>query len=154
MSFILGYYNSPAISPPRFYWWLITLSLVNLVLGKRMMFRKEVGRILGRGFLRQKQVDHREETGDSNTDCCLLAASVPQPARRGIADGARAAEKRCSAHAGVRAWLLCLLLLPLFLVLLLSIPRALPTTEQHRHLPSASMEIEPRAAIAGTFSNP
>ena len=70
MPFILGYYNSPAISPPRFYWWLITLSLVNLVLRKVMLFRKEVGRILGRGFLRKKQVDHREETGDSNTDCC------------------------------------------------------------------------------------
>ena len=70
MPFILGYYNSPAISPPRFYWWLVTLSLVNLALGKMMMLRKEVGRILGRGFPRGKQVDHREETGDSNTDCC------------------------------------------------------------------------------------
>ena len=34
------------------------------------MLRKEEGRILGRGFPRGKQVDHREETGDSNTDCC------------------------------------------------------------------------------------
>lgn len=70
MPFILGYYKCPAISPPGFYWWLITLGLVNLVVGKVMMFRKEVGRILGRGFLREKQVDHREETGDSNTDGC------------------------------------------------------------------------------------
>ena len=28
------------------------------------------------------------------------------------------------------------------------LPRALPMTEQQRHLPSASMEIEPHAAIA------
>ena len=28
------------------------------------------------------------------------------------------------------------------------LPRALPVTEQQRHLPSASMEIEPHAAIA------
>ena len=34
------------------------------------------------------------------------------------------------------------------------LPRALPTTEQQRHLPSASMETEPHAAIAVAFNNP
>ena len=31
---------------------------------------------------------------------------------------------------------------------ILALTRALPTIEQQRHLPSASMEIEPHAAIA------
>ena len=32
--------------------------------------------------------------------------------------------------------------------------RALPTTEQQRHLPSVSMEIEPHAAIAFDLQQP
>ena len=36
----------------------------------------------------------------------------------------------------------------------LAVTRALPMTEQQRHLPSASTEIKPHAAIALTFSNP
>ena len=36
----------------------------------------------------------------------------------------------------------------------LALTRALTTTEQQRHLPSASMEIKPHAAIALTFNNP
>jgi len=34
------------------------------------------------------------------------------------------------------------------------LPRALPTVEQQRHLPSASTEIEPHAAIAVDLSQP
>ena len=34
------------------------------------------------------------------------------------------------------------------------LPRALPTTEQQRHLPSASMETEPHAAIAVDLQQP
>ena len=34
------------------------------------------------------------------------------------------------------------------------LPRASPTTEQQRCLPSASMEIEPQAAIAGDLKQP
>ena len=34
------------------------------------------------------------------------------------------------------------------------LPRALPMTEQQRHLPSASMENEPHAAMAVDFNNP
>ena len=34
------------------------------------------------------------------------------------------------------------------------LPRALPTTEQQRHLPSASMEIEPHAAITVDLQQP
>ena len=34
------------------------------------------------------------------------------------------------------------------------LPRALPRTEQQRHLPSASMEIEPYAAIAVDLQQP
>ena len=34
------------------------------------------------------------------------------------------------------------------------LPRALPTTEQQRHLPSASMETEPHAAIAADLQQP
>ena len=34
------------------------------------------------------------------------------------------------------------------------LPRASPTTEQQRHLPSASMEIEPWAAIAVDLQQP
>ena len=34
------------------------------------------------------------------------------------------------------------------------LPRALPTTEQQRHLPSASMETKPHAAIAVDLQQP
>ena len=34
------------------------------------------------------------------------------------------------------------------------LPRALPRTEQQRHLPSASMEIEPHAATSVDFQQP
>ena len=34
------------------------------------------------------------------------------------------------------------------------LPRALPVTEQQRHLPSASMETEPHAAIAVDLQQP
>ena len=34
------------------------------------------------------------------------------------------------------------------------LPRALPTTEQQRHLPSASRETEPHAAIAVDLQQP
>ena len=34
------------------------------------------------------------------------------------------------------------------------LPRALLMAEQQRHLPSASMEMEPHAAIVLTFNNP
>ena len=44
--------------------------------------------------------------------------------------------------------------LPVFLCQLQIGTRALPTTEQQRHLPRASTEIEPHAAIAASFNNP
>ena len=44
--------------------------------------------------------------------------------------------------------------LPVFLCQLQIGTRALPTTEQQRHLPRASTEIEPHAAIASSFNNP
>ena len=34
------------------------------------------------------------------------------------------------------------------------LPRTLPMTEQQRHLPSVSMEIEPHAAVAGELQQP
>ena len=34
------------------------------------------------------------------------------------------------------------------------LPRALPTTEQQKHLPSASTETEPQAAIAVDLQHP
>ena len=34
------------------------------------------------------------------------------------------------------------------------LPRTLPMTEQQRHLPSISMEIEPHAAVAGELQQP
>lgn len=62
--------------------------------------------------LRGKQVDHREETGDSNTDCCAAGGASARATQRGIADNARTVEKCCAAHARVRTRLLRLLLLP------------------------------------------
>ena len=44
-------------------------------------------------------------------------------------------------------WILCIILLTTNWHL----PRALPRTEQQRHLPSASREIEPPAAVAADF---